>query len=164
MITYSMKRLGLVLVLAGVAAVAALFFTRGSQPRLEGEITEVRTLSVEPEASVALVNFRAANITPNNFVANERRLEIVDAQGQTHRGTTVNTIDLKDLFNYFPALGGMKDEPFGAQTEIPSGETVRGLIAARFEVAEETLKQRQALLIRVTDGVGRETVLRDPPE
>ena len=45
--------------------------------------------------------------------------------------TTVNTIDLKDLFNYFPALGGMKDEPFGAQTEVPSGETVRGLIAAR---------------------------------
>jgi hypothetical protein len=159
-----MQRLTLVLVLAGLVAVGALFFTSGPQPRLEGAITEVRTLTVEPEAAVALVNFRAANITPNNFVAYERRLEIIDAKGETYRGTTVNTIDLKDLFQYFPELGGMKDEPFGAKTEIPSGETVRGLIAARFEVSKEALDSRQALLIRVTDGVGRETVLRDPPE
>ena len=159
-----MNRLLLVLVLVGVVAVGALFFTRGPQPRLEGQITEVRTLSVEPDASVVLVNFRAENITRNNFVANDRRLEVIDAQGQTHRGTTVNTIDLKDLFQYFPTLGGMKDEPFGAQTEVPSGETVRGLIAARFEMSEEALKARQAMVIRVTDGVGRETVLRDPPE
>ena len=159
-----MQRLTLVLVLVGAVAVGALIFTSGPQPRLEGAITEVRTLSVEPEAAVALVNFRAENITPNNFVANGRRLEIIDAQGQSHLGTTVNTVDLKDLFQYFPELGGMKDEPFGAQSEIPSGETVRGLIAARFEVSKGTLDARQALLIRVTDGVGRETILRDPPE
>lgn len=159
-----MKRLGLLLFIVGAVAVGALFFTSGPQPRLEGKITEVRTLAVEPEASVALVNFQAGNVTPNNFIAHERKLEFVDAAGQTHRGTTVNTIDVKDLFAYFPELGGMKDEPFGAQTEIPSGEMIRGLIAARFEVSKETLDARQALLIRVTDGVGRETVLRDPPE
>jgi hypothetical protein len=159
-----MKRLALVLVLVGIVAVGALFFTSGPQNRLRGEVTEVRTLSVEPEAAVALVNFRAENVTPNNFVAYERRLEIIDAQGQTHRGATVNVVDLKDLFQYFPDLGGMKDEPFAAQTEIPSGETVRGLIAARFEVSKEALDARHALLIRVIDGVGRETVLRDPPE
>ena len=159
-----MQRLLVILLAIGAIALGALFFTSGPQPRLEGEITEVRTLSVEPEAAVALVNFRAENITPNNFVAYERRLEIVDADGQTHRGTTVNTIDIKDLFDYFPQLGGMKDEPFGAKTEIPSGETVRGLVAARFEVSQEALDNRQALLIHVTDGVGRVTVLRDPPE
>ncbi|MEZ5360878.1 MAG: hypothetical protein R2748_00705 [Bryobacterales bacterium] len=159
-----MKRLGMLLFLVGAVAVGALYFTSGPKPRLEGEITEVRTLTVEPEASVALVNFKAENITRNNFVANGRQLEIIDSAGQTHRGTTVNTVDLKDLFQYFPELGGMKDEPFGAQSEIPSGETVRGLIAARFEVSKEALDNRQALLIRVTDGAGRETVLRDPPE
>ena len=148
----------------GLSALGALFFTSGPQPRLEGEITEIRTLSVEPEAAVALVNFRAENVTPNNFVAHERRLELIDAKGQSHRGTTVNTIDVKDLFEYFPELGGMKDEPFGAKTEIPSGEMVRGLVAARFEVSKEALDNRQALLIHVTDGVGRVTVLRDPPE
>jgi hypothetical protein len=159
-----MKRLALALVLIGLVAVGALLFTSGPQNRLEGEITEVRALSVEPEAAVALVNFRAENITNNKFVANERRLEIIDAEGKIHRGATVNVVDLKDLFQYFPELGGMKDEPFAAQTEIPSGETRRGLIAARFEVSKEKLDARQALLIRVTDGVGRETVLRDPPE
>ena len=159
-----MQRLLVILLLVGAVALGVLFFTSGPQPRLEGEITEIRTLSVEPEASVALVNFRAENITPNNFVAYERRLELIDSTGQNHRGTTVNTIDIQDLFNYFPELGGMKDEPFGAKTEIPSGETVRGLVAARFEVSKETLDSRQALLIHVTDGVGRVTVLRDPPE
>ena len=159
-----MQRLLLILVAIGAVALGALFFTSGPQNRLEGQITEVRTLSVEPEAAVALVNFRAANITPNNFVAYERELEIVDAQGQTHRGTTVNMVDVKDLFQYFPELGGMKDEPFGAKTEIPAGEEIRGLVAARFEVSKEALDNRQAILIRVTDGVGRVTVLRDPPE
>jgi len=159
-----MQRLLVILLAVGAVALAALFFTSGPAPRLEGEITEVRTLSVEPEAAVALVNFRAENITRNNVVAYERDMEIIDAEGQTHRGTTVNTIDIQDLFEYFPQLGGMKDEPFGAKTEIPSGETVRGLVAARFEVSQETLDNRQALIIRVTDGVGRVTSLRDPPE
>ncbi len=159
-----MQKLLIILLALGAIAIGALFLTRGPAARLQGEITEVRTLSVEPEASVALVNFRAENITPNNFVAWDRRLELIDAEGQSHRGTTVNTIDIQDLFNYFPALGGMKDEPFGAKTEIPSGETVRGLVAARFEVSQQTLDARSALLIHVTDGVGRVTTLGDPPE
>jgi hypothetical protein len=127
-----MQRLTLILVVVGIVAVAAVFFTGGETNRLEGEVTGVRTLSVEPEAAVALVNFRVKNTTPTNFVAYERTLEIIDAEGQSHKGTTVNAIDLKDLFQYFPELGGMKDEPFAAKTEIPSGETVRGLLAARF--------------------------------
>lgn len=159
-----MQRLAAALLAVGVLALAWLLFRGGPPPRLEGRVTEVRTLEVEPEASVALVNFEAVNASRHLFVAYERRLEIVDAEGKVRRGQTTNKIDLPDLFRYFPELGGMRDEPFGAKTEIPAGATVRGLIGARFEISKAALDARQALVIRVVDGVGTETVLRDPPE
>ena len=52
-----MKKLLLVLLVVGAAALAYNWTTSGEQARLEGRITEVRTLSVEDNASVLLVNF-----------------------------------------------------------------------------------------------------------
>ena len=159
-----MQRLAVALLAVGALALGWLFFRGGPPPRLEGTVVQVRTLEVEPTASVALVNFEAVNASRHLFVAYERKLEIVDAEGKVRRGRTMNAIDLPDLFRYFPELGGMRDEPFAAQTEIPAGATVRGLIGARFEIPQADLDARQALVIRVVDGVGNETLLRDPPE
>lgn len=156
-----MRKLVLALAVVGVAALGYNWFSSGPQPRLEGKITGVRLLEVEPEASILLVNFEVENITNLPFVAHERWLEIVDAEGDAHQGTTVNGVDMKPLFQYFAAeLGGMKDEPFIAMTTIDPGEVERGLLAARFEMSKAQLEARKEIILRIVDGVRRETQIR----
>jgi len=156
-----MRKLLLVLLAVGIVAIAYNWATSGEQARLEGRITEVRTLAVEENASVLLVNFEVENITNLPFVAHERWLEVIDAQGDQFQGRTVNGVDVNDLFRYFAAeLGGMKDEPFVAQTRIEAGEKHRGLLAARFEMSKEALDSRRAIILRIFDGVRRETQIR----
>ena len=156
-----MRKLLIALLAAGAIAIAYNWATSGEQARLEGKITDVRTLSVDDEASVLLVNFEAENITNLPFVAHERWLEVVDAEGDQFKGRTVNGVDLKDLFQYFSAeLGGMKDAPLVAQTRIEPGEKHRGLLAARFEMSKADLDARREIILRIVDGVRRETQIR----
>ena len=157
----TMRKLLLALGVVGALALGYNWFSSGTQPRLDGRITEVRTLEVEPSAAVLLVNFEVENVTNLPFVAHERWLEIVDAKGDAHQGKTVNGIDMKSLFQYFAAeLGGMKDVPFVAMTTIEAGQTERGLLAARFEISKEQLDARQEIILRIVDGVRRETRIR----
>ena len=159
-----MQKLALALIAVGAVVVGLLFFTSSDQSRLEGEITEVRTLGMTDGASVALVNFEARNITQHPFVAYDRRLELVDGEGKSNVGKIVQGVDLKSLFEYYPDLGGMKDEPFLHEGTIDAGKTHRGLIAARFEVSEDRLKGRQRLVLRLTDGANRPTELAEAVE
>lgn len=155
-----MQKLALALIVVGAATVAYLFLA-GESPRLEGGITEVRTLSVEPTASVAIVNFEAANVTNRPFVAYDRRLELVDADGRRIVGKIVQGPDLQLLFEYYSALGAMRDEPFLHEATIEAGETRRGLLAARFEVPEDALKSRSSFILRLSDGAAREVRLSE---
>ena len=159
-----MQKLAIALIALGAVAVGVLFLTRGPQARLAGEITEVRTLEVEPEASVAFVNFRIENITAHPFVAYDRRLELIDAQGDRRIGTLVLAPDLQDLFKYFPELGGMKDEPLLHEGRFEPGERRGALMAARFEIPVASLEGRQQLKIRLVDGANRPTEILEHPE
>ena len=67
-----MQKLAIALLALGAVALAALYLTRGPQARLAAEITQVRTLAVSEEASVAFVNFRVENVTQHPFVAYDR--------------------------------------------------------------------------------------------
>lgn len=160
-----MRTLLLVLFGVGAALLAYNWTTSGEQPRLEGEITEVRTLAVEEEASVLLVNFQVENITNLPFVAHERWLEVVDAEGNQHQGRTVEGFHMKELFGYFSKeLGGMKDAPMVFQTRIEAGDTHRALLGARFEMSKADLDARRAIIVRIVDGVRRETQIRQPAQ
>ena len=159
-----MQKLLLALVTVGVVALGALFLARGPQARLAGEITEVRTLEVEPEACVAFVNFRVENITQHPFIAHDRRLEVIDARGDRRLGRIVLGPDLQDLFKYFPEIGGMKDEPLLYQGRVEPGEKRGALIAARFEIPVASLQARKQLRLRLVDGANRPTEILESPE
>lgn len=160
-----MQKLLLALVAVGLVALAYNWTTSGEQTRLEGEITEVRTLAVEDEASVLLVNFEVENITNLPFVAHERWLEVVDADGNQYQGANVDGFHMKELFRYFPdKLGGMKDAPMVFKTRIEAGEKHRALLGARFEISKADLDARREIIVRIVDGVRRETQLRQPAQ
>lgn len=159
-----MERLKVILVggLLGATLVAGaiLFYNRGAKPTIEGVITDVRTLGMERNASVAIVNFDARNTSDNLLIIHDRFLEIVDAKDNRLIGTTVSGVDLKGLFEYFPILGGMKDEPLLRRIEVEPGEEIRGLLAARFEIPKHDLDLRKQIIMRVVDGRGRSSEIR----
>jgi len=160
-----MRTLLLVLLAVGLVALAYNWTTSGEQARLEGKITEVRTLSVDDEASVLLVNFEVENITNLPFVAHERWVEVVDADGNQQKGTTIDGFNMNEVFKYFAdELGGMKDAPMVAQTRIEAGEKHRALLGARFEMSKDALDARREIILRIVDGVRRETQLRQPAQ
>lgn len=150
--------LGALLVAGGI-----IFYNRGATPTLSGEITEVRTLAMDEASSVAIANFSGSNTSNRLVIIHQRQLEITDKNGLVHTGHPVQVADVRSLFEYFPILGGMKDEPLRPRTELEPGRELRGLVAARFDIPKHELDSRQSLVLRVYDARKRFSELAEPP-
>ena len=137
-----------------------IFYNWGATPRLRGEITGVRTLGMDASSSVAIVNFEALNSSNYELSINRRELAIVDRTGAPMEGRILSVFDIQQLFQYFPALGGMRDEPLIDDRQLAPGELVRGLVAARFELPKHELDVRQEIVFRTVDNKNRKTALR----
>lgn len=143
---------------------AFIAYNWGATPRLSGEITEVRTLGMDASSSVAIVNIKATNTSNYELSIDYREVAVIDSEGSLLVGRTLSVFDIQQLFKYYPALGGMRDEPLVDSRQLASGETVRGLVAARFEIPKHELDMRKELIFRTADGRQRKTELRLSPE
>ena len=155
-----MDNLKLILLLAAAVIGLAVFFLLSPGQPLEGHITDVRTLGMERTASVGLVNFTVTNNSGNPVVIYDKRLAMIDSDGHRHPGSNVTIPDVKQLFEYFSELGGMRDAPLIPRAEVPAGETFTGLAGARFEIPKHELDGRQDIVLTLTDGLGRDSELR----
>jgi hypothetical protein len=144
------------LVLAG----GLLLFNSDTAPRLDGEITQVRTLGMDQRSSVAIVNFDAINGSDNLLIIARRDLLVVDQYGTERSGSTISVSDLKYLFELYPALGGMGFEPLVDRVRVESGGPLRGILAARFDMPKHELDQRRAIIFRTEDVDGKQSDLR----
>ena len=151
---------------AGLLVAALYWIARGKTARVEGSITEVRTLGMDRNSSVAVVDFEFTNHSEALVMIGDRDLLVIDQNDSVHESYTLKTSDLRQLFRYFPALGQIKHEPVVHRTKIPSGESLRGMVAARFEIPKHELDLRREIIFRVTDVDGAVSELRsesDPP-
>lgn len=162
--TWNRTTVGGGLVGALVVAGAILVYNWGATPRLDGEITLVRTLGMDGSSSVAIVNFEATNASNYEINVRQRELDVVDAAGIVREGRVLSVFDIQQLFKYFPALGGMKDEPLTDNRHFAPGETLRGLAAARFEIPKHELDSRREIVFRTLDVKHRPTEIRQVSE
>ena len=139
------------LVGAGLLVAAVYWIARGKTARVEGSITEVRTLGMDRNSAVAIVDFEFTNYSEALVMIGDRDLIVVDQDGSVHESYTLKTSDLRQLFRYFPALGQIKHEPVVDRTKIPSGESLRGMVAARFEIPKHELDLRREIIFRIID-------------
>ena len=139
------------LVGAGLLVAALYWIARGKTARVEGSITEVRTLGMDRNSSVAVVDFEFTNRSEALVMIADRDLIVVDQHDSAHESYTLKTADLRQLFRYFPALGEIKHEPLVHRTTIPSGESLRGMVGARFEIPKHELDLRREIVFRVAD-------------
>ncbi len=144
------------LMLAGILIV----YNWGATPRLQGKITAVRTLGMEQNSSVAILNFSAENISNYEVKIDYRLVEVIDELGDLYEGRIISVFDIQQLFKYFPDLGGMLDEPLVSNKTLVPGESLSGLVAARFEIPKHQLDARRELVFQTMDLEGRKTRLR----
>lgn len=117
-------------------------------------------MGMDDSSSVAIVNFEAANSSNYELWINRRELAIIDRAGNPLDGRILSVFDIQQLFKYFPALGGMRDEPLIDNRYLAPGESLRGLVAARFEIPKHELDIRQQIAFRTVDNKNRKTALR----
>ena len=139
--------------LGGAVIITALLYLAGENrmAKLHGEITSVRILGVERRAAVAIVDFRATNLSDVLFVAGNRKVVVIGEHGEWHEGIISSSFDLKQLFKYFPALGAMSHEPYVEGLKLKPGQSVAGILAARFAMSKTELDMRREVVLQIYD-------------
>lgn len=141
--------IGLVFVLIAVAII--LFLQRGAHVELKGAILKVRTMGMNDDSSLAVVDFRFVNPSDYPFVVRAVDVSATGADGQNYTSTAVPEVDAKRIFEYYPILGQKYNASLIPRDRIPARQSEDRMIVARFEVPVAKLDARTNLKIRIED-------------
>ena len=149
-----LRLLGFVLVgvaVMGAAAAWVFYAQRGAHLVLQGSVSKVRTVAIDENSSVAIVDFRFVNVADYRWVIRNVEVSVTDAQGHAVPGSTVSEVDAARLFEYFPLLGQKYNDSLVARARLEPHRTMDCMIAARFEIPEAQLQTRKGLRVRIED-------------
>jgi hypothetical protein len=141
--------LGIGLGVAALLVAGILLKQRGSTARLAGAITNVRTLGVEENASVAFVDFRFTNDSKLLFIVQQTGMTVTDSIGNVREGRILSASDTNQLFDLFPALGTKTADPLIMKIRVGSGQSKTAMLAARFEMSKAELDARKKITVLV---------------
>jgi hypothetical protein len=141
--------IGLVVILVAVAGI--LYMQRGAHIELKGAILKVRTMGMDDNSSLAVVDFRFVNPADFPFVVRTVDVSITGADGQNYTSTPVSEVDAKRIFAYYPILGQKFNTSLITRDKIPGRKSEDRMIAARFEIPLAKLDARKNLKIRIED-------------
>jgi hypothetical protein len=140
--------IAMVAVLIAVAGI--LYLQRGAHVELKGTILKVRTMGMEDNSSLAVVDFRLVNPSDYPFVV--RSVDVsATADGQNYTSTPVPEVDAKRIFEYYPILGQKFNASLLTRDRIPGRKSEDRMIVARFEISVAKLDARTNLKIRIED-------------
>jgi hypothetical protein len=141
--------IGLVVVLMAVAGI--LYLQRGAHVELKGAILKVRSMGVDDNSSLAVVDFRFVNPSDYVFVVRSVDVSATGADGKNYTSTPVPEVDAKRIFEYYPILGQKFNASLITRDKIPGRQTADRMIVARFEIPLAKLDARKNLKIRIED-------------
>jgi len=146
-----------IFLLAGVAVTGGLVFvllftTQGAQLRLEGKILKVRVLAVPgADASLVLVDFRAANPSDVPLVVSSVKLRLEPAQGDPVEGFSLARAEIATVFQYAKLIGPRYNEVLAASDRVSPHQSVDRMAGARFEMPESAVNARRELRVMIED-------------
>jgi hypothetical protein len=146
-----MTRRLFVLILASLALMGGVLFgifqrNQSRLVRLEGSVTQVRLRALSDGATLAILDFEARNPSPARFELEDIAVDALPPVGDPVRGGLLARTELRGYMDYeklpqaHPLLG------IGAVTA--PGETLRGIVAARFEPGQAPAGSRFRVLLR----------------
>ena len=141
--------IGLGVILLAIGGV--LYMQRGAHIELRGTVLKVRTLALDENASLAVVDFRFANPADYPFVVRRCTVLVDDPSGKEQEGFSIPEMDIRRIFEYYPLLGKKYNESLVLKDKIAARSTEDRMIAARFEIPQSLLDGRKSLKVRIED-------------
>jgi len=162
-----LKMAAIGLAVVGLIVAVILFATRGAYIRLEGTVQQVRVQPMPDKSCVVIVDFRFRNPADYPFIVRDATLLIEDADGNVFEGMAVAAVDARRMFEYYsranPDLGVMYNEVLVSRDRIEPREMLDRMIAARFELSEEAIRNRRRVILRIEDVDGAVTEIAEEP-
>lgn len=146
------------LAIVGAMVAGGLFVTKDNRLKLQGKVLGVRSYQIDPQNTVAVIDFQVRNPSTQQFQLDEAAVALVGPDGKEYEGGVFSEIEAQRLFGYYPALGTKYNPSLITKTKINSGESMDRMLAAKFEVLDEVVAKRKEirLVLRDVDGVASE--------
>jgi hypothetical protein len=141
--------IALVIVLVAVGGI--VYLQRGAHVELKGSILKVRTMGMDDNSSLAVVDFRFINPSDYPFVVRTVDVTATGPDGAVYTSTPVPEVDAKRIFEYYPILGQKYNASLIIRDRIPGRKSEDRMIVARFEIPVTKLDARTNLKVRIED-------------
>jgi hypothetical protein len=139
------------LVVVSIAVVWIFYMQRGAHIEPAGKFLKVRTLALDENSSIAVIDFRVVNSSDYTVMVREVTVTLEQPNRTSSDGTVVSEVDARRLFQYYPVLGQKFNDSLIIRDRIKPHETLDRMIAARFEIPVAQLDGRKRLKLRVED-------------
>jgi hypothetical protein len=138
--------------LAVVAVIIAFVFVakRGDHLEPKGTILKERTIALNEETSLIVLDFRLVNDSNVSMTVSEIGITAELADGPI-QGRVLPKSDLIGTFGYFPLLGEKYNEAIAARDEVPPHTQVDRMVSATFGTPLSVLDARKKVTLRVED-------------
>jgi len=143
--------LGIGLAVVAVGIFFTLFATKGSHLDLDGKILKVRVLSLNPNASIVVVDFRAKNPSDIGVLVKNVTMTLEPSTGEPVDGTPISKFDVENVFKYEKLLGTKYNDVLSIRDKIAPHETVDRMVGARFELSDSAIDSRKAIRLAIDD-------------
>jgi len=139
------------LAVVGVGIWAVLAGTKGAHLELTGKILKVRVLSLGPNASLAVIDFRVTNPSSVPFVVSSVDMRLEPVSGEPVNGSEVSKVDIDSVFQNQKLIGPHFNDVLTLQDKIGPRQMVDRMAGARFELPEAAINQRKTVRLRIED-------------
>jgi hypothetical protein len=144
------------LVVGAIGVGVLLLSTKGGHLELTGQILKVRILSLNPSASLVIVDFRVSNPSDVRFVVRSASMFLTPLTGEAVEGASISKPDVESVFQYEKLLGPKYNDVLSIKDPIAARQTVDRMIGARFELSESAIEARKNIRVHIEDLDGTE--------
>lgn len=135
----------------GVGIFFLLFSTKSNHLELDGKVLKVRVLSLNPNASIVVVDFRETNPSDIGFLVKSVTMKLDPASGDAVDGTPISKFDVENVFKYEKLLGPKYNDVLSIRDKITPHQTVDRMVGARFELGEPAIEARKDIRLQIED-------------
>jgi hypothetical protein len=145
---------GIAVVVVAAALAGILLSSRRNRLQLTGEILKVRSHQTDSDHTLALIDLRIHNPSPQQFQLKEIEVFVDDPDGTSTQADLFAESDVQRMLDYYPMLGAKYNPGLLRKDKIRVGQTVDRTIAANIPITDERLGQRKRLRIVLHDADG----------
>jgi hypothetical protein len=144
---------------AAAAVVAVLIWvafasTKGLHLAPKGAIGKVRTVKVDENATLAILDFNIVNDSDRDMLVHSIEANLTEADGSSVPGNVVSPDDDEKAFRVYKILGEQYNPVLKERAIVPARQSVDRMIGILFNAPEEDVENRKKLDVRIEDATG----------